>query len=238
MAIVESLFSSIHELSLALKVLSAAVILFALKSLYSFLTYDFNPQRLPVVGMPSGPFARIRAIPRLVTGTKEIVFKGYYLYQHQKENPQAFIIPHLLTGYVIVLPPNLVSEYKSAPEDVLSMSEAFEYENGAQYSFGSKAVVDQPYHGPIIRQKLTGALDRVLGPLQEEIDMAFREEWETKWKSNNTDDSGSEKGDAGGWNDVKAFEDIMDIVARASNRTFVGVPLCELQIFQKPPSML
>lgn len=233
MAIVESLLSVVLELSLALKVLAIAVALLASKALYSWLTYDFNPNKLPVVGLPSGPFGRIRAIPKLVTNTKDIVFKGYYLYQYQKEDPQAFIIPHLLTGYTVVLPPTLVAEYKSAPENVLSMAEAFEYANGSQYSFGSKLIVDEPYHGPIIRQKLTGSLDRVLGPLQEEIDMAFREEWESKWESKKADDSGSEKGDAGGWNDVKAFEEVMDIVARASNRTFVGAPLCHDKAFLK-----
>ncbi|KAK7961227.1 cytochrome P450 [Apiospora saccharicola] len=74
-----------------------------------------------------------------------------------------------------------------------------------------------PIHEPIIRRTLTAHLDGIAGMLHEEVVLALDELWGGK------DDTGDTKET---WREVNLDYTLRRVVARASNRVFVGLPLC------------
>jgi len=191
------------------------IILCALKVTFSLYRYDPNPSKLPVVGIPPGLFGRIRAIPASFRQYNKIIADGYLRY-HKQKNPTAFVAPWVLSQYIHIIPQQLISEHKSAPEHVLSQIMAFQ-ENLGELAIGGREIFTHTYHIPIIRQKLTASLARLLDPIVDELEMSFKEEWEQPWM---------QKKDAEGWVEMPIFEETMKIVSRTSNRVFGGAVIC------------
>ena len=86
------------------------------------------------------------------------------------------------------------------------------------------------YHIPILQTQLTRALPRLVPEVYDEVDNAFNEliprtggEIRTSQHLPYSPDTRILKD----WTSVKALETFMTIVCRASNRIFVGRPLCE-----------
>jgi len=79
-----------------------------------------------------------------------------------------------------------------------------------KYTLGH-LVHDNPYHIPLILSKLTRNLGVLCPDIRDEVAMAFEEALNLK---------GNE------WKCVPAFSMVQKVVCRASNRIFVGLPLC------------
>ena len=201
-------------------------LLYICKIILSFYTHDFNPSRLPLVGVPPGFLGRLRAIPDTFSRPDKMLEAGINLYQAGKQ-PSAFLAPWQLNKYIHILPASLVPELKAAPENVLSLIGAFEEEMGS-FTFGDEAIGTHPYHIKLVRQKLTTTFDSFVASMEEEADLAFKEDWEDKWAQRlQVQKSEAEGGaDTGGWVEVKIFEEAMNIVSRVTNRAFVGPPIC------------
>ena len=102
---------------------------------------------------------------------------------------------------------------------------AFEDETGTSFTLKSHDIHDYPYHLKIIRQKLTSGLDKVLVNSQDEIMMAFQEVWEKAWDLETLERKA--KGEEGyGWHTVDVHATMQNMMARITNRTFVGTQLC------------
>lgn len=80
------------------------------------------------------------------------------------------------------------------------------------------AIFDNKYHIPLIRNTLTRALPSILPIAIEELREVFDETL-----------SLSNKRSSDGWITVPGLDHTMDIIGRASNRIFVGLPLCRNQ---------
>lgn len=74
-----------------------------------------------------------------------------------------------------------------------------------------------PVHEPLIRRTLTAHLDSIAGALHEEVALALDDLWGGK----------DDPGDTKAWHEVNLDHTIRRVVARASNRVFVGLPLCK-----------
>lgn len=195
-----------------------------LRAVFAFCKSGYNPSKVPVVGLPSGIFGRLRAVPQVFGRGNQIILDGFTRYSRGK-NPTAFLAPWNLTNYIYILPPQLVSEHKSIPEHTLSLVKSFLDENGSQAMGVRKFHAGaNHYQVALIRQKLTGSLGRLLESVREELELAFKEEWEQMWVG---------KEQEGGWVDVAVFPAAMDIVARTSNRAFSGDLLCQNKPFLK-----
>jgi len=126
------------------------------------------------------------------------------------------VAPWGFSHYIHIIPPHLIPEHKSVPEHVLSQITAFK-ENEGDLASGGRQIFQNLYHIPIIRQKFTASLPRILGPMEEELEMAFKEEWEQSWM---------QKKDPEGWVDIEIFWEAMKIVSRTTNRVFSGEVFC------------
>ncbi|KAF8583781.1 cytochrome P450 [Ramaria rubella] len=139
-----------------------------------------------------------------VKNAKEVLQKGYNKYQ-----PGVFRVPEFNHWHVVVAGPQLTEELRKAADDELSLSEGVKNLLAVDWTLGSN-VVTNGYHIPIIRSQLTRNLGNLFSSIREEMLLAFDDNIPI------TED----------WTRIKALDTIMTIVARTSNRVFVGAPIC------------
>jgi len=120
-----------------------------------------------------------------------------------------FKVPQLLQWHVVATEPRVIEDIRKAPDNVLSSIAAIDEGFQVQYTFGEH-ISKNPYHIPIIRAQLTRALPQLVPEVHEEVIDAFNDFIPL------TND----------WTGVKALETFRKIICRASNRIFVGRPLC------------
>ncbi|KAF8185937.1 cytochrome P450, partial [Pholiota molesta] len=122
----------------------------------------------------------------------------------------AFRMAGIIEWLVVITDSQSIDELRMAPENVLSSMVAIDETLQVEYTLGDR-VSKNPYHIPIIRAQLTRALPQLVPEVQDELQEAFKEYLPP------TDD----------WTSVKVTDTVMKVVGRASNRIFVGLPLCK-----------
>lgn len=169
---------------------------------------NFNNNRklkaIPTVG-PSGTFTSYIGALRLFRYGHEMLQEGY-----EKYSGSLFKIPTLKSWIVIVSSRHLIEEIRRAPDDVLSMDEAFRESFFTDLTVGPELYEDQ-FYIEAVKGPLTKNVSVKLADVQDEIAMAFNEYIPIK-------------GDE--WVEITAFTAMLDIVCRATNRMFFGLPLC------------
>ncbi|KAH8103129.1 cytochrome P450 [Cristinia sonorae] len=120
-----------------------------------------------------------------------------------------FKVPEFFRWHVIVSGKMLVEEMRKANDDELSFEQANDAILYLDYTF-CREVHENPYHISVVRTSLTRNLGVLYPIVREELMMASHE------YISPTED----------WIKIDAFQTIMKIVCRTSNRIFVGLPLC------------
>lgn len=103
------------------------------------------------------------------------------------------------------------------PEHVLNVKEMQKYSLQTDYSLLDSTIASNPLHEHTIRRDLTRALGGLIPEIMEELQVGVDKYWGC---------------DSEEWKEVCPFEDMMKIVSRASNRIFVGLPLCKILLAQ------
>ncbi|EPQ60474.1 cytochrome P450 [Gloeophyllum trabeum ATCC 11539] len=159
---------------------------------------------IPTVG-PSAPLASYIGAIRWLYDAPRMVQEGY-----DKYKGRAFKVANIDRWMVIVSGPKLIDEVRRAPDDVLSFTEATNDMLSIDYTL-SPNVHHNEYHIPIVRSQLTRSLTSIFPEVRDEVITTF-------------DEIIAPKGDE--WIALPALETIMQVVCRASNRVFVGLPVC------------
>ncbi|KAI0334069.1 cytochrome P450 [Cubamyces sp. BRFM 1775] len=168
----------------------------------------FDPLRkIPTLGGPSFPLLSYIGVLRCMYG-KAAIEEGY-----KKYYGSAFKIAMFDTWMVYVSGPELIDEMKRRPDDELSFHEGADETLQTIYTMGADVHYDR-YHIPLVRDKLTRNLPAIVPDVIDEVTVAFQE----YIPGNNQD-----------WNQVDVLKTMRDIVARASNRVFIGLPGCRNQ---------
>ncbi|EIW64154.1 cytochrome P450 [Trametes versicolor FP-101664 SS1] len=160
---------------------------------------------IPTVGGSDLPVLSYGGAFRWVHHGKEMLQDGY-----DKYRGATFKVAMLDRWMVIASGSKLVEEMRKRPEEELDNMDGLGQFLQTKYTLGED-VHNDPFHVDIIRDKLARGLPAVLAEVIDELTVATREHIPTE-------------GDA--WLSVNASEKTRDIVARASNRVFVGLPLC------------
>ncbi|KAJ8454435.1 hypothetical protein ONZ51_g13027 [Trametes cubensis] len=111
---------------------------------------------------------------------------------------------------VVISGPKLVADVGKRPDTELSFHQAAGEFVQTRYTVGHEAHRD-PYHVNIVREKLTRNLPAILPDIMDELTVAVHEHIPMN------DDE---------WLGVNVMRAALEIVARASNRVFVGLPAC------------
>ncbi|PBL00026.1 cytochrome P450 [Armillaria gallica] len=137
---------------------------------------------------------------RFIFHAQEIVEEGQRMYG------SIFKVPLSNRWTVVVSGAERINDIRKSSVEELSsivMSEDMDY------TFGRSNRLD-PYHLDVVRGALTRNIASCFADVQDEIKAAFRDNIPM------TED----------WVEIPAYETILQIVCRASNRMFVGLPLC------------
>ncbi|KAF8515018.1 cytochrome P450 [Hysterangium stoloniferum] len=135
---------------------------------------------------------------------RDMVQMGY-----DKYKPGIFRLPDLNRWQIIVCGQKYISEIARAPNDVFSFTDAVEERIFGKYLLGP-TILSNPYHSEVVREKLTRSLITIFADVKEEIMFALEDNIPL-----------SEE-----WTKVVVYPAITQIVARASGRVVVGMPLC------------
>jgi len=110
-----------------------------------------------------------------------------------------------------MLPPNDIKWIADQPDSMLSSQGSQREDLQTEYTLLDPALGDKPMYQNIIKSTLTKAFDSVIPEVQDEIECSIDDYWGH---------------DTENWTDVGAFDTMVKVVSRASNRIFVGLPLC------------
>ncbi|KAF8585253.1 cytochrome P450 [Ramaria rubella] len=157
---------------------------------------------IPAVGRTGIISSYIDAI-RFIWDAHVVLQEGYHKYKSS-----VFRFPEPSRWHIVVCSQKHIEEFRKAPDDVLSPSEATNELLGVVYTMGSDFA--SSLHVDVVRNHVSRNLDQLFPQMWEELVPAFEEYIPI------TDD----------WTPVKPREVVMNIISRVSNRTFVGAPLC------------
>lgn len=138
---------------------------------------------------------------------RQILQKGYDQYKSR-----VFKVRTMGKYVVYVSGRPLVEELRKAPEDVLSFNAAVAEALQTEHTLGS-TIVSNHYHVSIIRSQLTRNLGVLFPDIVDEAKAAFGDNVDAKFQENE-------------WVKLPAYDTVMNVVARISNRVFLGLPVC------------
>ncbi|KZO94407.1 cytochrome P450 [Calocera viscosa TUFC12733] len=123
-----------------------------------------------------------------------------------------------LRSWIVYVSRELFEDMRKARDDSLSFREEVNEAVAIEYTIG-KELADNPWHTSVIRKQMTQNLGAKFPEIYDEISQAFMDELEVA--------------DSGAWTPINAYNVILHVVCRASNRLFVGLPLCRDKEFTK-----
>ena len=114
---------------------------------------------------------------------------------------------------MILLPASSTEWIINQPDSSLNVLASHIDALQSDYTFADPIVVRQPYHEHVVRTDLTRQLGALTMDIMDELASSFDETWGFDTRE---------------WKEIGVFENMMRIIARASNRMIVGLPLCKL----------
>ncbi|PIL31339.1 cytochrome P450 [Ganoderma sinense ZZ0214-1] len=184
----------------------AGVAILAALYVVRWKTNPLNP--IPTVGGSGAPGLAILTALNFWRNGKELLEEGY-----QKYYGTSFKVAFLDKWLVVVSGAEMLDELRRRPDEEVSFLEGAEETVQMRYTVGPELMED-PYHVDIIKEKLTRTLPLIMPDVVDELEHAVAHYIK----------SGEEE-----WAPVSVMTAMQQIVARASSRVFVGVPLCRNQ---------
>ncbi|KAI0080996.1 cytochrome P450 [Panus rudis PR-1116 ss-1] len=161
-----------------------------------------NLYDIPTIGT-SAPILSYLGARKYARHAREMLEEGYAKYKGG-----VFKIATYERWIVVVNGPRMVDELRKFPDDQVSFMEAAEDLVHISYTFGD--FDNDPFHIEIVRGQLTRYLASLFGDIRDEIVAAYNDLIPP------SDD----------WTPIDVLPTMQHIVARVSNRIFVGLPLC------------
>nr|VWO96215.1 Repressed by TUP1 protein 4 [Ganoderma boninense] len=148
-----------------------------------------------------------------------------------------FKLPSLDRWTVVVSGRELVEELRKRGDEELSAPEGAQDTLESKYIF-DPAVLSDEYHVKLLQEKLTRRLPAVLPDIVDEVTAAVKVHIVTRedgrpMKYQLTTHTPTQLFRVAEWTSVDVMPVMQDIIARVSNRAFVGLPLCEKSAFVK-----
>ncbi|EJF60310.1 cytochrome P450 [Dichomitus squalens LYAD-421 SS1] len=187
-------------------------VLAALVAIYVFRWRTNRLQHIPTLGGPSDPVLSYLSAFNYILNSTKILREGY-----ERFKGSAFKVADLESWTVILNGPEMVDEIRKRPDEELSAMESNEEFLQIRYIFGKEPYED-PYHIRLTRDKLTRTLPAIVPDLVDELRATLPEYVPTH-------------GDE--WTTIDVTTTTQKIVARLSNRVFVGLPVCRNEEYLK-----
>ncbi|KAF8816993.1 cytochrome P450 [Phlegmacium glaucopus] len=160
-------------------------------------------KHIPSVSSDIPPFSYFGTF-RFLRNSTDTINKGV-----KKWPDHMFKVPDLFQWIVVATGPKHIEELYKAPDHVFSSFDALAEIFQPSYTLGPN-IPENEYHVPIVRSQLTQALPLLVPEVHDEIAAACNEFIPITEE----------------WQSVRIMDTTMTVVSRASNRIFVGLPLC------------
>ncbi|KAJ7687915.1 cytochrome P450 [Mycena rosella] len=165
---------------------------------------------IPAIIGSKGVISSYTAALHYLRHATDVIQQGY-----QKYPDGVFRVPTLVRWDYVANGAQRLAELSSAPDHILSFNEGASDGLQSDYTMGPEITMN-PYHAAAIRGSLTRNLARCFPQVRDEIVHAF----DDVLLLNDNE-----------WKEIQVLASIMQVVARTSNRLFVGLPLCRQQEF-------
>jgi len=109
------------------------------------------------------------------------------------------------------LPTSALKWFVSQPDSVISNGEAFLEMDQVHYLTGNGAHLTDPWQGMLVKRDINVVLEKIVVALNDELGFAFDAHFGT---------------DEENWKEINVLETMRIVVAQASGRFTVGLPLC------------
>ncbi|PCH34273.1 cytochrome P450 [Wolfiporia cocos MD-104 SS10] len=166
-------------------------------------------RRIPTVG-PSAPLLSYIGAFRFFNHAREVLQEGYDKYK-------VFKVAMLDRWIVVVSGAEMNEELRRVPDEQMSFMEAADELVQTRYTIAPD-VLEHPIHIIAIKERLTKNLGPLFPEVVDEVQTAFQELL---------------PGKPGEWVSVMAYPMMSQVISRASNRVFVGLPLCRNKEYLK-----
>ncbi|KAI8990628.1 cytochrome P450 [Trametes punicea] len=190
----------------AAQVLWAAIAVIGVAYLVKWKTDPLNS--IPTVGGSSWPLLSIIGALNFTLNSKRLLQEGY-----KKYYGSVFKVPLFDKWVVVASGPEMVKDIRRRPDDELSFSEGVDDTLQISYTFGPQTRQD-PYHVDVLKEKFTRSVPAILPDVVDELTLAVPQHIPA---------------DSDEWLEVHVKPAMQQIIARASNRAFVGLPICRNQ---------
>ncbi|KAF2436506.1 cytochrome P450 [Tothia fuscella] len=174
-----------------------------------------TPKGLPWIGKSSGLFAETRAHISSFNNVRQWLGEGYKKYS---QNGKTYIFPDFSGKPEVILPASEMRWLLDQPDSVLSVSELHDDILAGPYAFTDAHILKDPFHEHVIHKSLARRISPLIMDVWDEVGCALDDTWGT---------------DTENWKEVCVFENMMNVIARISNRVFVGLPLCRNETYLK-----
>lgn len=124
--------------------------------------------------------------------------------------------PHCNTGFLLLLPVELIGEYARQPESTVSFNKYVRDVMHAKYSLFGQNVLDNNIQRPIVYRELFQKLPDKMDMMNEELVLALKDVLEPQ-----LDKDGAVR--------LNMWDTATKFLSRTSNRIIVGHPLCRNQ---------
>ncbi|THH20029.1 hypothetical protein EUX98_g8657 [Antrodiella citrinella] len=162
-------------------------------------------RHIPTVGTTIPILAYLNGL-RFIKHAKEMLQEGY---DKHATKGGIFKISMPDQWLVLISGPKLIEEVRKLPDNAISLADGVDELIAVRYILGANIVAD-PFHISLIHAKLQRNLSDFYGIQKEEMWNAFE----------------TEVGSYPEWHCVPGLKTMVNIIARTSNRVFVGLPLC------------
>lgn len=211
-------------LGMALILTLAIVVVYALNAL---LTGPY-PKGVPLLREPAGA-TRFSLKTRFAyyTDCRSLFKEAYenvgilHPYTSQSDNAKhktqyskkgkAVLIPGLGVRAELILPVSSLRWATAQPDDVISVAEAFVEIDGAHYALGTEQPVLDDWQGKLVKTEMSKVLENLCAAMNDELGVAFDEHFGTDVES---------------WRRIDLLPVVRRVVAQASSRFTVGLPMC------------
>ncbi|SMR46288.1 unnamed protein product [Zymoseptoria tritici ST99CH_1E4] len=167
------------------------------------------PGELPWVGKKDGQwFSLTRATWMSVGKARQWLHEGYTKFGR---NGKSYLFPDVSGRHEIVLPPDQLRWLTNLPDSTTCVRAAHYDILQGDYAFTDKYLLESVFHERVVHKNLARKVDATIPAMWDEIDASFRDIWGT---------------DTTQFKDIPLWDSVMAVIARLSNRLFVGLPLC------------
>ncbi|KAJ7501718.1 cytochrome P450 [Mycena galericulata] len=189
---------------------TGTLLLYGLAVVFSalWIQYVVHKSKIPAIVGSKGPISSYLAALHYLGHGKDVIQQGYYRY-----SDGVFRVPTLFRWDYVASGPWRTAEIASAPEHILSFNQGAADILQSDYTMGPELTTN-PYHVLAIRGSLTRNLGRCFPEVRDEMISAFDDVLALKDNE---------------WKSLHVTPNVMKVVARTSNRIFVGLPVCREQ---------